>query len=131
MNTGQIRAKRLLAGPIDCVSAGVIAFRSLMKSPLHNVNKGKRPFAKRAVVVALAFVAVASARTRGQDPALTLSGPSFIPDGRASTLAGWHTLGQATWRADQGEIVGDAGPIFSGKAGPSKNSLESLGQPTG
>ena len=38
----------------------------------------------------------------------SLSGPSFIPDGsfRGSTLAGWHTLGQADWRADQGEITG-------------------------
>ena len=57
-----------------------------MKSPLHNVNHKKR-----AVVIALAIVAIASARTQGQEP--TLSGPSFIPDGRASTLEGWHTLG--------------------------------------
>jgi hypothetical protein len=37
----------------------------------------------------------------------SLNGPSFIPDGsfRGSTLAGWHTLGQADWRADQGEIT--------------------------
>ena len=74
-----------------------------MKSPLHNVNQEKRLFAKRAVVIALAFVAITSVDTRGQEPAPTLSGPSFIPDGRASTLAGWHTLGQAAWRADQGE----------------------------
>jgi hypothetical protein len=78
-----------------------------MKSPLHNVNQGTRLFAKCAVVVALAFVAITSAHTRGAEPAPTLSGPSFIPDGRASTLAGWHTLGQAAWRADQGELVGN------------------------
>lgn len=78
-----------------------------MKSPLHNVNQGTRLFAKRAVVVALAFVAITSAHTRGQEPAPTMSGPSFIPDGRASTLAGWHTLGQAAWRADEGELVGN------------------------
>ncbi len=77
-----------------------------MKSPLHNVNQEKRLVAKRVVVVALALVAITSARTRGQEQAPTMSGPSFIPDGRASTLAGWHTLGQASWRADQGEIVG-------------------------
>jgi hypothetical protein len=84
-----------------------------MKSPLHNVNPEKRRFAKRAVVVALAFVAITSVDTRSQEPAPILSGPSFIPDGRASTLAGWHTLGQAAWRADQGEIVGN-GTIGSG-----------------
>src|ERR1700692_1665034 len=74
-----------------------------MKSSLHNVNQGTRLLDKRAVVVALALVAITSAHTRGQEPAPMLSGPSFIPDGRASTLAGWHTLGQAAWRADQGE----------------------------
>jgi hypothetical protein len=77
-----------------------------MKSPLHNVNHKRRLFAKRSVVAALAFIAITSAHARGQEPA-TLSGPSFIPDGRGSTLAGWHTLGQAAWRADQGEIVGN------------------------
>jgi hypothetical protein len=92
--------------PIDCVSAGVIAFRDLMKSLLHNMNQKNGSFAKRAVVVTLALVAITSAHTRGQEPAPTLSGPSFIPDGRSPTLAGWHTLGQAVWRADQGEIVG-------------------------
>ena len=32
----------------------------------------------------------------------------FVPDWafRGSTLAGWHTLGHATWRAENGEIVG-------------------------
>jgi hypothetical protein len=76
-----------------------------MKSPLHNMNHRKCPAAKRAVVAALALVAITSAGTRGQEP--TLSGPSFIPDARASSLAGWHTLGKAAWRADQGEIVGN------------------------
>src|ERR1700733_11973074 len=90
---------------IDWVSAGVIAFRDLMKSPLHNVNHKTRLFDKCVVVSALAIVGIAAARTQGQES--TLSGPSFIPDGHASTLAGWHTLGQASWRADQGEIVGD------------------------
>ena len=32
----------------------------------------------------------------------------FVPDStfRGSSLAGWHTLGQAQWRAENGEIVG-------------------------
>lgn len=55
-------------------------------------------------MIALAVVSIAAPRTKGQES--TLSGPSFIPDGHVSTLAGWHTLGQASWRADQGEIVG-------------------------
>jgi hypothetical protein len=92
--------------PIDCVSAGVIAFRDLMKSLLHNMNQRNGLFARHAVIVALALVAITSTHTRGQEPA-TLGGPSFTPDGRASTLAGWHTLGQAAWHADQGEIVGN------------------------
>jgi Domain of Unknown Function (DUF1080)/FG-GAP-like repeat len=35
-------------------------------------------------------------------------GPTFVPDAKfdGSTLAGWHTLGQADWRAENGEIVG-------------------------
>ncbi len=37
----------------------------------------------------------------------SFNGPSFIPDGsfRGSSLAGWHTLGQADWRTDQDEIT--------------------------
>jgi hypothetical protein len=37
-----------------------------------------------------------------------LHGPSFVPDSKfqGSTLAGWHTLGQATWRAENGELIG-------------------------
>jgi Domain of Unknown Function (DUF1080)/FG-GAP-like repeat len=35
-------------------------------------------------------------------------GPSFEPDVtfHGSSLAGWHTLGQAGWRAENGELVG-------------------------
>jgi hypothetical protein len=35
-------------------------------------------------------------------------GPSFIPDHtfKGSTLTGWHTLGDADWRAENGEIIG-------------------------
>jgi hypothetical protein len=35
-------------------------------------------------------------------------GPSFLPDVtfHGSNLAGWHTMGNAQWRVDNGEIVG-------------------------
>jgi hypothetical protein len=38
-------------------------------------------------------------------------GPTFIPDGtfKGSTLAGWHSLGTATWTAANGEITGKGG----------------------
>ena len=61
------------------------------------------------------LIAIPFARSQGSQAdaapaksAPSLSGPSFIPDGsfRGSTLAGWHTLGQADWRADQGKITG-------------------------
>ena len=37
-------------------------------------------------------------------------GPTFIPDAtfKGSTLKGWHVLGQADWRAQNGEIAGTA-----------------------
>jgi hypothetical protein len=37
-----------------------------------------------------------------------LHGPSFVPDAKfqGSTLAGWHSLGQAEWRAENGELIG-------------------------
>jgi Domain of Unknown Function (DUF1080)/FG-GAP-like repeat len=40
----------------------------------------------------------------------TLHGPSFVPDAKfaGSTLAGWHTLGQADWRVENGELIGKA-----------------------
>ncbi len=42
--------------------------------------------------------------------AATLRGPSFVPDARftGSTLAGWHTLGQADWHVENGELIGKA-----------------------
>jgi Domain of Unknown Function (DUF1080)/FG-GAP-like repeat len=41
-----------------------------------------------------------------------LHGPSFVPDQKfqGSTLAGWHTLGQAEWRAENGELIGKGSP---------------------
>jgi hypothetical protein len=43
-------------------------------------------------------------------------GPSFRPDGtvEGSSLEGWHALGRARWRAQNGEIVGTPGPDGSG-----------------
>ena len=42
--------------------------------------------------------------------AATLRGPSFISDAKftGSTLAGWHTLGRADWRVENGELIGKA-----------------------
>ncbi len=99
---------------IDCVLAGVIGFRGRMKSPLHNVKqKSCWPASRGAAVFAAALCLVCGLMgiARSQEPAaetIPLSGPSFVPDGgfHGSTLAGWHILGQADWRADQGEIVG-------------------------
>jgi hypothetical protein len=36
------------------------------------------------------------------------AGPSFYPDAtfHGSSLNGWHTLGNADWRAERGELVG-------------------------
>jgi hypothetical protein len=36
------------------------------------------------------------------------AGPTFVPDTtfKGSTLTGWHVLGQADWKAQNGEIVG-------------------------
>src|SRR4051794_22632510 len=58
-------------------------------------------FTKRSYVItaiAAAVVAVAFA-----------AGPSsFVPDSvfKATSLTGWHTVGQAEWRVENGEIVG-------------------------
>ena len=40
-------------------------------------------------------------------PVFTI-GPSFHPDGTftGSTITGWHVLGQADWRAENGELIG-------------------------
>jgi 3-keto-disaccharide hydrolase/FG-GAP-like repeat len=42
--------------------------------------------------------------------------PSFVPDWTfsGSTLAGWHVLGQATWRAVNGELVGTPTAVDGG-----------------
>jgi hypothetical protein len=43
----------------------------------------------------------------GSAPAIAV-GPSFVPDVTftGSSLAGWHTVGNAEWHAENGEIVG-------------------------
>ena len=48
---------------------------------------------------------------------LLAAGPAnFKPDGTftGSTLAGWHVVGDATWKAQNGELVGTAKPGTSG-----------------
>jgi Domain of Unknown Function (DUF1080)/FG-GAP-like repeat len=41
-----------------------------------------------------------------------LYGPSFVPDAKfqGSALAGWHMLGRAEWRAENGELIGKGSP---------------------
>jgi hypothetical protein len=64
----------------------------------------------------------ASAVPGGQAPlaldqvAVSSAGRTFIPDFtfEGSSLAGWHVLGQADWRAQNGELVGVAKPGGSG-----------------
>ena len=53
----------------------------------------------------LIAVAVAALASRGT---LFGAGPSFHPDAtfKGSNLTGWHPVGGAAWRADNGEIVG-------------------------
>jgi Domain of Unknown Function (DUF1080) len=67
-------------------------------------------FAATVCLIAIPFARSQSSQSDAAPAksAPSLNGPSFIPDGslRGSTLAGWHTLGQADWRADQGEITG-------------------------
>lgn len=43
-------------------------------------------------------------------------GPSFIPDTtvKATNLNGWHTVGAANWKAENGEIIGKAAEAGAG-----------------
>lgn len=45
-----------------------------------------------------------------------LPGPSFVPDGSltGSSLAGWHTVGQAKWHMENGVLTGTTGPSGAG-----------------
>lgn len=49
-------------------------------------------------------------------PVLADDGPTFIPDAtfKGSSLTGWHVLGQADWRAQNGELVGTVKPGGNG-----------------
>jgi hypothetical protein len=53
------------------------------------------------------FLIVAVLALTGTIPCLGI-GPSFYPDVtfRGSSLTGWHTLGGASWRAKDGELIG-------------------------
>ncbi|RPI51596.1 MAG: DUF1080 domain-containing protein, partial [Acidobacteria bacterium] len=55
----------------------------------------------------VALIAVAVAALAGQAP-LSGAGPSFHPDTtfKGSSLTGWHAVGAAAWRAENGELVG-------------------------
>src|SRR5208283_4197392 len=65
-----------------------------------SITRESKMSGKRILFLALAVLA-AVARLSG-------TGPSFRPDYsfKGSALAGWHTLGDATWRAENGEITG-------------------------
>src|SRR5947208_13565505 len=56
-----------------------------------------RPMTVTAVVVAAMTLGL-----RAADP------PDFKPDAtfKGSALTGWHTVGQAQWRAENGELIG-------------------------
>ena len=55
----------------------------------------------------LGVIASAQSGTAGSS-ASALNGASFTPDAKfaGSALSGWHTLGQAAWQAENGELVG-------------------------
>jgi hypothetical protein len=67
--------------------------------------RNAKALAVRIVCTITLFLTVIPA-LRSQEPFLV--GPSFIPDKgfHGSTLAGWRPLGQADWRASDGEIIG-------------------------
>src|SRR5882724_767597 len=60
----------------------------------------KKPLYVATVAVALAICVIGSA--------VFAASPNFLPDVvfKGSSLTGWHTLGRADWRADNGEIIG-------------------------
>ena len=66
---------------------------------------GKGSFCIKSTLIAVSL-ALLSIHLLKAEP-----GPTFIPDGifTGSALAGWHTLGSATWTANGGEITGKGG----------------------
>ena len=59
-------------------------------------------------VLAQATVAASGGSSDSPGAPAVLQGPSFVPDARfqGSTLTGWHPIGQAEWRAENGELIG-------------------------
>ncbi len=57
------------------------------------------------------------------------SGPSFRPDEtlKGSSLTGWHTLGQANWRNENGEVIGTPKQAGSGGWLMLDRSLQDVG----
>ncbi|MGA2721711.1 MAG: FG-GAP-like repeat-containing protein [Bryobacteraceae bacterium] len=49
-------------------------------------------------------------------PVFADDGPTFIPDKtfKGSSLTGWHVLGQADWKAQNGEVIGTVKPGGNG-----------------
>ncbi len=64
----------------------------------------------RSLVVAVVAVAAMALGIHAEVPG------NFLPDGTftGSTLAGWHVVGGATWKAQNGELIGTAKPGTSG-----------------
>src|SRR5688572_7745363 len=57
----------------------------------------------RVVMLTVSLAAVLFVHTEA-------AGPTFVPDAvlRGSSLTGWHVLGSADWRAQDGEVIGAA-----------------------
>ena len=70
-----------------------------------------RPPYKLAVCLMTAFwsIGLTAFAQSGVSRYEQLRGPAFVPDEKfkGSTLDGWHKLGQADWRVDNGELVGN------------------------
>ncbi|MEO8736165.1 MAG: FG-GAP-like repeat-containing protein [Edaphobacter sp.] len=56
------------------------------------------------------YYALAASLVLCFSPALNGQAPSFTPDSmfQGSSLTGWHTLGQAGWRAENGDVIANA-----------------------
>jgi hypothetical protein len=62
------------------------------------------------------LVTIAVVTVSGVASAIYASSHDFVPDVifKGSSLTGWHTLGPATWRAENGEIIGTPKPEGGG-----------------
>ncbi|MGN6210995.1 FG-GAP-like repeat-containing protein [Parafilimonas sp.] len=66
---------------------------------------------KPVICIAIFFIKVFScAAQQAQDTPLSEFGLTFLPDHtfKGSSLKGWHTLGDASWQASNGELAGKA-----------------------